>query len=67
MGTILGLYIWISARLREPSTLASLAAVSATFGMQLDPGTVNDWMTALSLFFGGLGFFVKEKGPVTKV
>jgi hypothetical protein len=67
MGKILGLFIWARARLREPSTFASLAAVCAMFGVNLDPGVVQDWLNTLTLVFGALGFFVKEGTPETKV
>lgn len=67
MGKLLGLFIYMKARLKEPSTFASLAAVAAIFGAHIDAGVVNDWMNVLTLVFGGLGFFVKEKGPETEV
>ncbi len=67
MGKLLGLFILIKARLKEPSTLTSVAAVLLTFGVHLDPGAVQDWLTTLTLVFSGLGFFVAEKGPETKV
>ena len=65
MGKVLGLFIYIKSRLREPSTFASLAAVMAIFGTHVDQGIVNDWLNTLTLVFGGLGFFVKEAQPET--
>jgi hypothetical protein len=67
MGKVLGLFIYLKARLREPSTFASLAAVMAIFGTHLDQGVVTDWINTLTLVFGGLGFFVKECPPETVV
>lgn len=67
MGKVLGLFLWLRSRLREPSTFASLAAVMAIFGTHIDAGVVNDWLNVLTLVFGGLGFFIKEKGPETEV
>jgi hypothetical protein len=67
MDKVLGLFIWIKAKLAEPSTMASLAAVSSMVGVQMDPGTIHNVINVLTLVFGALGFFFKESGPITKV
>jgi hypothetical protein len=67
MGKLLGLFIWLKSRLQEPSTLSSIAAVSAMVGFKLDAGMIQDFLTTGTLVFGALGFFVSEKGPLTKV
>jgi hypothetical protein len=67
MGKLLGLFIWLKARLNEPSTHASLAAVLAMVGVQLDASVLHDWLNILTLVFGGLGFFVSEEKPLTKL
>lgn len=67
MGKLLGAFIFLKARLKEPSTFSSLAAVMLMFGMKLDAGMVQDWINTLTLVFGTLGFFVAEQGPQTKV
>jgi hypothetical protein len=67
MGKVLGLFVWLKARLLEPSTHASLAAVLAMVGIQLDHGMVQDWLNVLTLVFGSLGFFVKEQAALTKL
>lgn len=67
MGKLLGVFIFLKSRLREPSTLASVAAVLAMVGVKLDPGTVQDFINTGTVLFGALGFFVSEQGPLTKV
>jgi|APLak6261663543_1056040.scaffolds.fasta_scaffold46421_1 uncharacterized membrane protein len=67
MGKLLGLWIWLSARLKEPSTLASLAAILAMFGVHLEAGAIQNFLNVGTLVFGTLGFFVSEQGPTTKV
>ncbi len=67
MGKILGLFIWLKGRLSEPSTHASLAAVAAMAGVNVDPGVIQDWLNVGTLVFGSIGFFVKEKEPETKL
>ena len=66
-GKLIGAFIFLKGRLREPSTYASLSAVMATFGLHADPGVIQDWMNTLTLVFGLLGFFVKEAKPETEV
>ena len=54
---------FVKARLNEPSTLASLAAVSVLLGLKFDSGMVQDFLNVGTLIFGTLGFFVKETKP----
>lgn len=67
MGKLLGLFVWLKSRLLEPSTYASLAAVFAMLGVQIDEGVIHDWLNVLTLMFGALGFFVKEQEQLTKL
>ncbi len=67
MSKILSLFIWLKNRLSEPSTMASIAAVSALAGVQVDAGLVKDSLNVASLGFGVLGFFFKEIKPETVV
>jgi hypothetical protein len=67
MGKIVGLFIWLKARLLEPSTMASIAAISALAGVKVDPGQVQDALNVGTLVFGALGFFVSESKPATEV
>jgi len=60
MGKILTAYIFLAARLREPSTMASLSAVLLALGVNLDPGLVHNWLTTLGIGMGVFGVFVKE-------
>jgi hypothetical protein len=67
MSKLLGLFMWLKSRLSEPSTMASIAAVSALGGVNVDPGKVQDALNIGSVIFGALGFFVAEAKPLTKV
>jgi hypothetical protein len=67
MGKLLGLFLWLKARLKEPSTMASIAAVCAMLGVHMDSVIISDWLNTFTLVFGALGFFVAEAKPVTKV
>lgn len=67
MDKILSIFLFIRARLDEPSTHASLAAVFALTGNRLDEGMLQDIMNVAALGFGVLGFFVKEVKPLTVV
>lgn len=67
MEQLLGLFIWLKARLSEPSTMASVAAVLAMVGVHIDEGVYKDIMNVLTLVFGAMGFWVKEGHAETKV
>lgn len=67
MGRILGAFIYIKHCSKEPSTYASVSAVSAMLGVQVDAGLVQDVLNVSTLVFGGLGFFIREQAPLTKV
>jgi hypothetical protein len=67
MSKILSLFIWLKSRLSEPSTMASIAAVSALAGVQVDSGLVKDILNVGTVGFGVLGFFFKEAKPETVV
>ena len=67
MSKLLGLFIWLKSRLSEPSTMASIAAVSALGGVNVDPGAVQNALNIGTVIFGALGFFVAEAKPKTIV
>ena len=67
MSKLLGLFMWLKSRLSEPSTMASIAAVSALGGVNVDPGKIHDALNIGTIVFGALGFFVAEAKPLTKV
>lgn len=67
MSKLIALFIWLKARLSEPSTMASIAAVSALAGVQVDAGLVKDVLNVGTVGFGVLGFFFKEAKPETVV
>lgn len=67
MGKLLGLYLYLRARLSEPSTHAAVCSLLLAAGVNVDSGVVHDLIVTASLAFGGLGFFVKEQAAVTKI
>ena len=67
MDKLLGFWTYLNARLAEPSTHASVASLLAMAGLNLDAGIAHDAMIVAGVAFGGLGFFVKEASPLTKV
>jgi len=67
MGKILTAWIYLSARLREPSSQAALSAVFLSIGMQYPAGLVQSWLTTLGLGFGVMGIFVKEGKAETEI
>ena len=67
MSKLINLFIWLKARLTEPSTMASIAAVSALGGVNVNPGHIQDALNLGTLVFGALGFFVSEAKPLTKI
>ena len=64
MGKILGAWKYLQARLAEPSTHASVASLLMLAGGNFDAGEIQDGLTAASVLFGMLGFFVKESKPL---
>ena len=64
MDKLLGVWTYLIKRLAEPSTHASIAALLAMCGMNLDSGVIHDSLTAAGVAFGALGFFVKEAKPL---
>lgn len=67
MGRMIGLFIWLKQRLSEPSTMASIAALSALAGVKVDAGLVQDALNVGTVVFGAAGFFVAEQKPKTEV
>jgi len=48
------------ARLKEPSTYASIAALSTMAGVNIDAVPVHDSLTVASVVFGMIGLFASE-------
>jgi hypothetical protein len=60
MNKLLKAWNYLTARLKEPSTHASVAALATMAGMNIDVGPVHDGLTAAGIAFGMLGFFVSD-------
>jgi len=67
MGKILTAYIFLAARLREPSTNAALTGVFLSIGFEYPTGLVQNWLVGLGIVFGLMGVFVKEGKAETEV
>ena len=67
MDKLLGAFIFLKARLSEPSTHAALASLGAIIHVNLDPGQIQQYVDLASIAFGMMGFFVKEAKPLTSV
>jgi hypothetical protein len=67
MDKLLGAFIWLRARLNEPSTHASLAAVFGLLGMHVNMSVVSDILNVAALGFGVIGFWTKEAQPLTRI
>ena len=51
-GKVLGVWNYLTARLKEPSTHAAISSLLMLAGLNLDVGVVHDGMTAASVAFG---------------
>lgn len=60
MGKILKVWNYLQARLKEPSTHASVAALATMAGLNIDAGPVHDGLTAVGVLFGIVGLFTSE-------
>lgn len=60
MDKIMGMYIYLNRRCREPSTHAALCALFSSAGLSVESGFLHNILILVSLAFGSLGFFVKE-------
>ena len=60
MSKLLKAWNYLTARLKEPSTHASVAALATMAGMNIDAGSVHDGLTAAGVVFGMIGLFVSE-------
>ena len=67
MEKILGAYLYVAERLKEPSTHAALASLFMMAGINVESGWPHDVATLIAVAFGAIGFFVKESKPLTKV
>jgi hypothetical protein len=60
MNKILKAWNYLMARLKEPSTYASVAALSTMAGVNIDAVPVHDSLTVASVVFGMIGLFASE-------
>jgi hypothetical protein len=60
MNKILKAWNYLMARLKEPSTYASVAALATMAGVNIDAGPVHDGLTAAGVVFGMIGLFASE-------
>jgi hypothetical protein len=61
MSKILKAWNYLMARLKEPSTYASVAALATMAGVNIDATpVVHDSLTAASVVFGMIGLFASE-------
>lgn len=67
MGKIFGAFLWLKQNLQQPSTMASLAAICAMLGVQVDTGMIQHIINILTLIFGALGFWLQPAKQVAKV
>lgn len=67
MNKLLGAFIWLKQNLKQPGTMASLSAICAMLGVQVDAGMIQDWLNTLTLLFGTLGFFFQPAPQLAKV
>ena len=60
MNRLVKVWNYLNARLKEPSTHASVAALATMAGLNIDAGPVHDGLTAAGVLFGVVGLFVSE-------
>ena len=60
MNKLLKIWNYLQARLKEPSTHASVAALATMAGLNIDAGPVHDGMVAAGIVFGIAGLFTSE-------
>lgn len=67
MDKLLGAFLWLKQNLQQPSTMASLAAICAMLGVQVDTGMVQHIINIATLGFGLLGFWFQPAKQLAKV
>jgi hypothetical protein len=67
MDKLLGAFLYLRARLSEPSTHAAISAICANIGFTYPATTIGNILTVASVGFGVLGFWFKEAKPITTV
>ena len=60
MNKLLKVWNYLNARLKEPSTHASVAALAMMVGLNIDAGPVHDGLTVAGVLFGVVGIFTSE-------
>jgi len=60
MNKLLKAWNYLMARLKEPSTHASVAALATMAGVNIDTVPVHDSLTVASVVFGMIGLFASE-------
>lgn len=67
MDKALGAFLWLKQNLQQPSTMASLAAICAMLGVQVDTGMIQHIINILTLIFGALGFWLQPAKQLAKM
>ena len=67
MEKILGMYVYMLNRCREPSTHSALCALATSAGLSVESGFLHNILILVGVAFGGIGFFVKEGKPETVI
>lgn len=67
MNKLLGAFIWLKQNLQQSGTMASLAAIGAMLGVEVDPGLIKHIINIATLGFGILGFWFQPAKQLAKV
>jgi hypothetical protein len=67
MDKILGVYLYLVARCKEPSSHNAIAYLLGLAGINESSPAIQAALFVLSAGFGATGFFVKEALPKTKI
>lgn len=67
MGNLIGKFLYVFGRLREPSSHAAISALLLLVGQKIPDETWNTIINGGAVVFGILGVFFKEAKPETKV
>lgn len=67
MEKLLGAYIYLCKRMKEPSSHAAMSSLFLMAGLNIDTGWIHDLSVLISMVFGASGFFLKEAKPLTNI
>lgn len=60
MNKFIAAFVYIKARLSEPSTMTALATICVLLNTKIDAEAIQSALNVGTLVFGTLGFFIKE-------